>query len=383
MQQQIIKQLAVKPLRWLLQKNITYWHQRSYRFRHSDSGYQFEPAENCGTVVIVSRSHYQEFIRLYPVAQLSDLKQILRTEYPQPGVLHYIGPEQDQRRTVCTVVLNAELLQQFNRLTVLIPESVLLWRALQPEYAVYQCNSFAGYFLYCAAAVPVSQQIGPFCPDFNIFALNNGIPDQALQRQLSQTSYSSALVKALASSVFNIHKLAVVAKPRFQLVRLPLKAIAITAAAVLLSYVAVVSSYYNLMLDNRQGKLAQLGDSVNQLLDTQQNVQQIAESANKLVELRQQKQASAHIWQVLLTLLQADASLQLQNLASESSRFVLRGEANQATQVLTSLQNSELVTDARFDAPVRRQRDKDAFVISLQLVQLQIAPQLEAADVTE
>lgn len=383
MQQHLIKQLTVKPLRWLLQKNITYWHQRSYRFRHSDSGYRFEPADSCGALVIVSRRHYQEFIRLYPVAQLSELKQILRTEYPQPGVLHYIGPEQDQRRSVCTVVFQPELLQQFDRLTVLIPESVLLWRALQPEYAVYQCNSFAGYFLYCAAAVPVSQQTSPFCPDVSSFALNNGIPDQAQQHQLSQNHYASALVAALAKSVLAINKLAVVTKPRLNLVQLPLKAMAITTAAILLSYTVLVTGYYSLMLDNRQAQLAALGDSVNQLLDTQQNVQQIAAAASQLVELRQQKQASAHIWQLLLPLLQHDVSLQLQNLASENGRFVLRGEASQATAVLTKLQSSVFVADVRFDAPVRRQRDKDAFVISLQLLQQQSTSKPEVADASK
>ena len=84
--------------------------------------------------------------------------------------------------------------------------------------------------------------------------------------------------------------------------------------------------------------------------------------------------------------MQNDGSVQLQDIASQSERIVIRGKADQATSVLTTLQASNVVTDARFDAPVRRDRDKDAFVISLLLVQQQeqpVAQQPEGSDVTE
>jgi hypothetical protein len=386
MQHHLIKQLATKPMRWLLQKNISYWHKAAFRFCYSDGGYTLQPADKCGPVVVMARNHYQEFIRLYPVSQLTELKQILRTEYPQSGVLHYIGPEQDQRRSVCTFVIHPAVLQQFSRLTLLVPESLLLWQALQPENAVYQCDSFARYFLYSAAAVPVSQQISAFCPDITSFALNNGIPEQVVQKQVDDGSYADALVKALAKSVFAMAKLTVLIRPKLQQLQLPYKAMAITAALTLLGYGVLVTAYYSLLLDKRHTQLAELGSSVNQLLDIQQNIEKDSADVSALLALRENKHNAAHIWQVLLQLLHNDNSMQVQNIASQAGRIVIRGKANQATAVLTALQRSELVTDARFDAPVRRERDQDAFVISLLLIQQQnvlVSQQQESSDVTK
>ena len=386
MQFHLIKQLTTKPMRWLLQKNISYWHKSAFRFSQSVDGYTLKPSESCGSVVVLARNHYQEFIHLYPVAQLGELKQILHTEYPQAGVLHYIGPEQDQRRSVCTIVIHPDTLQQFSRLTLLIPESLLLWHALKSDNAIYQCDSFARYFLYSAAAVPVSQQIGAFCPDVTSFALNNGIPDQGAQKHVDADSYANKLVQALANSVFVIAKLAVLVRPQVKQIQLPFKAIAITAAVSLLLYIVLVTAYYSVLIDNRKNQLAELGSSVNQLLDIQQSVQKISDDVDTLRALRENKQFTAHIWQIVLPLLQNDSSVQLQDIASQSERIVIRGKADQATSVLTTLQASNVVTDARFDAPVRRDRDKDAFVISLLLVQQQeqpVAQQPEGSDVTE
>ncbi|MFT7195299.1 MAG: hypothetical protein ACI8U1_002958, partial [Rheinheimera aquimaris] len=365
MQHPLIKQLTTKPMRWLLQKNISYWHKTAFRFSHSSNGYTLKPAESCGSVVVLARNHYQEFIHLYPVAQLGELKQILRTEYPQAGVLHYIGPEQDQRRLVCTIVIPPETLQQFSRLTLLIPESLLLWHSVKADSAIYQCDSLARYFLYSAAAVPVSQQIGAFCPDVTSFALNNGIPDQAAQKHVDADSYANKLVQALANSVFVIAKLAVLVRPQVKQIQLPFKAIAITAAVSLLLYIVLVTAYYSVLIDNRKNQLAELGSSVNQLLDIQQQLQHTGSDSQRLISLRQDKQYFAHLWLVIVTLLQQDTSVQLQNITTENGRLVIRGQAGQATSVLTSLQRSEWVLDARFDAPVRRQTTKDAFVISL------------------
>ena len=382
MQHSIINKLISGPLRWLLHNNISYWHKQAFRFKADDQDYTLEPATRCGAVVILARNHYQEFVHAYPVTQLSELKQILKTEYPQQGVLHYIGPEQDQRRTVCSFVIQDALLQQFNGLKLLLPESLLLWQALKPEAAVYQCDSGSGYFLYTAATVPVSQQLNVFCHNMAAFSLNNGIPDLVEHKHLDQQNYVNKLVSALSEAVLAIGKVALLTKPAINTSTWPLKPIAYTVAGVLLTYGALVSVYYNLMLDKRQSQLTALGANVNQLLDLQTQLQQLKSDADTLVQLRQDKQATAHIWQVLIPLLQHDSSIQLQNISSQDGSYILRGNANQATAVLTALQTSSLIIDARFDAPVRRDRELDAFVISLRLSQ-QPAQAVEVTNVAE
>lgn len=369
MQHQIIKKLTFRPMRWLLQNSISYWHNQAHRFMHGQQGYTLEPATRCGAVVILARKHYQEFVHSYPVTQLSELKQILKTEYPQQGVLHYIGPEQDQRRTVCTFVIQNALLQQFNGIKLLLPESLLLWQVLKPESAIYQCESGSRYFLYTAAAVPISQQLNTFCNDTTAFSLNNGIPDQVVHQQLDRQSYVNTLVGALPQAVLVIGKIALLNKSAVNVSKWPVKTLVYTVAGILLAYGVMVAVYYNLMLDKRQSQLTALGDSVNQLLDLQTQLQQLKTNADTLSELRQDKQAIAHIWQVLIPLLEQNTSIQLQNISSQDGSIILRGNASQATAVLTALQASSLISNARFDAPVRRSKELDAFVIAVRLTQ--------------
>jgi hypothetical protein len=381
MQHQMIEKYMARPLRWVLQNNVSYWHQVLYSFSHANGHYQLQPAaeQQRGRVVIVSRAHYQEYVQHYPITQLSELKQVLKTEYQHNElVLHYIGPVHDQRRTVCSIVMSDDVVQRFNHSCVLIPESLLLWQAFKltkpaATNTVYQVGAFAGYFLYCGADTPVSQRINHFCPDFPSFALNNGISDLARCQQLPDAGYADHLMQALGKALPRLAKFALLRRPGLTATHLPVKNMLITAAAITTCYVVLVSGYYQLMLNKRQAQLTQFGADVNMLLDTQQQLQQVDSAAQQLASLRADKAASAHLWQVIIPLLQQDSSLALQNFSNENGRLVLRGQAQQATAVLTTLQSSALVADARFEASVRRQRDKDIFVISLQLIQQPMA----------
>lgn len=412
MQLRLIEKYAARPLRWLLQHNVSYWHETEHRFGYHNGRYKLsavssdvanaeaDSAVKTGRIVIVSRAHYQEFVQHYPVTRLSELKQILSTEYQHSNnVLHFIGPEQDQRRAVCSIVFAASVMQRFQHSCLLIPETLLLWHAARPAKSqagtavapgVLQVSAYAGYFLYYGGVTPVSQRINAFCPNYQSFMLNNGVPDVAHCAPLADVDYAGRLVQALRQAIPVLGRLALFNRPALNATVLPLKTIALTVAAMTLAYMVAVSAYYQLALGSQQDKIARLGSDINQLLDTQQQLQTVSAAADTLAQQRVDKQYSAHIWQLLIPLLEQDSSLALQNLATDNGRIVLRGQAGQATAVLTAIRSSALVTDARFDASIRRQRDKDVFVISLVLTQQppaiaadNAAPVQEAADAAE
>lgn len=376
MQHHMIEKYIKQPLRWLLQKNVSYWHQGLHKFGYSKGNFQLTscPAEQPGRIIIISRAHYQEFIQHYPVIRLHELKQVLKTEYQDnDNVLHFIGPLVEQRRAVCSFVLSESITTQFNRNCLIIPESLLLWRAVKTEKSaqpmVYQITAFADYFLNCAEAIPVSQRINRFCPDYASFMLNNGVSDLARLQQIPDTQYANYLVKALAKALPVFTRLALFRRSALSTKALPLKAMALSAAAVVAVYILGVAAYYHTAIDNRRAEIAALGGEVNQLLELQQQLQATDADAQNLLQWRADKTYSAQLWQLVITLLQQDPSLVLQNISSENGRIIIRGQANQATAVLTALQASTLLTDARFDASVRRQNNNDIFVISLLLAQ--------------
>lgn len=391
MQHRMIENYIVRPLRWLLQNNVSYWHSGLHQFQYRNGSYQLVAAETAkpGRVIIVSRLHYQEFVQQYPVTRLTELKQVLKTEFQhQANVLHFIGPEDGQRRTVCSVVIADEMVKNVDFNCILIPETLLLWQAIKNRNAasapeVYQVAAFTGYFLNRAATVPVSQRISSFCPDFSSFALNNGVSDVARCEVVPDNKYADYLVSALGNTLPSLARLALVKRHLTKRRALPVKAMAVAAAAVALVYIVAVAGYYQYTINKRQLQISQLGTDVTHLLDLQQQLQNTATAAETLLQHRADKYYSAHLWQVLIPLLQSDTSLALQNITTENNRIILRGQASQATAVLTTLQSSALIADARFDASVRRQRDKDIFVISLLMNQQPVAadsaPEIDAA----
>lgn len=383
MQHVVINKYLARPLNWLLQKNVSYWHQGCYQICSNNGSYEIVPAQKVmpeknkrpGRLIILSRWHYQEFVNHYPIARLSELKQVLKTEFQQyKHVLHYIGPLEQQRRAVCTVVVSDETAGLFDKNCLLIPESLLLWQAAQlgeqkdlPK--VLEMRTHSEYFLYTGGVVPVSQRINSFCLNEQNFKLNNGVPEDAPCERVSDQFYADNLVNALYTTLPVLSKVMLFKHSSSQGEALPVKSMSIAVASVTILYFLIVAGYYKVAIDERQAELQELGPKVNHLLDKQQELQAISDEASRLARQRMDKTYNAHLWQVVIGLLRDDESLMLQNLASDNDRIVLRGQARQATEVLARLQRSDLVENARFDASVRRQKDMDMFVISLKLIQ--------------
>lgn len=396
MQHRWINNLTARPLSRLLQTSVSYWHKEQYSFRLHAGHYQLEtePTKKLGRIVIVSRAHYREFIQQYPVTRLSELKQILQTEYSSgKRVMHYIGPVLDQRRTVCTIEFSSDITNRLQHLCILLPETLLIWQSkirqvkTADERLAFHVNAVSNYFLYCADNVPVSQPFNAFCSDFASFSLNNGIHESTRVLDIEQKNYADLLAKAMESALPRFFSYGLLFRPERQAVTLPLKKLAISVSAVLVTYSLCVVAYYHFAIAQQQQQLANLGDNVSALLDLQQQLQANVDDASTLTKLRSGKYYSAHIWHVLLPLLDSNMNLGLQNISSQENRIVLRGQATQATAVLSALQQSPMVIDARFDDSVRRQRERDFFVISLTLRQTPaekaMYPDSEAANASE
>jgi len=76
--------------------------------------------------------------------------------------------------------------------------------------------------------------------------------------------------------------------------------------------------------------------------------------------LNQLKETSP-LWLVLINIY---PDIQLSNVRIANNRFVIRGKADKATDIVAKLNAITGIDDAQFDFPVRRSRNKDVFVIS-------------------
>jgi hypothetical protein len=356
---------------WFVHRYAGWYLNDSYGFVNADGQWQLK-GKNVTDIrlLIIARKHYKEFVKYYPVTNLKELKQVLAEEYSDTtDVFHLIGNEIDNQRQVCSFVIDAQVFELFPAAVAFIPESVLLWTIMRSDQNIVEVQHSSPYFLYCKGALPVSQLKLQLCPDLYSFILNNGLPEGLAYKQISSVSHIDLLMQALAKTLLSDWKHVFFKAPELKSLKFDLKQLAIAAAGIGMTYMLLSSAYLSLMLSHQEQKLASLGADIEVLLQLQEKLET---THNEFVTIEQSRATqfhSAHLWQVVLDIKEADTNIKIQAMSSQGNTHIIRGTASRATSVLTTLQSSDLVRSARFDAPVRREGNKELFVIALELKQ--------------
>jgi hypothetical protein len=72
-----------------------------------------------------------------------------------------------------------------------------------------------------------------------------------------------------------------------------------------------------------------------------------------------------HHWQIIDQLLAAE--MQITRINYKDNQIIIRGLADKASDVLTTITDNEKVNSAAFEGPVRKSRGKDSFILTLQI----------------
>lgn len=360
---------------WFVQRYAGWYLDDSYGFANTNSNadgqWQLQ-SKNAADVrlLIIARKHYREFVKYYPVTNLKELKQVLAEEYSDTAaVFHLIGDEADNQRQVCSFVIDTQVFELFPAAMAFVPETVLLWKSLQADHSIVEVQHNSPYFLYCKGALPVSQLKQQLCPDVYSFILNNGLPELLSNQQISAASHINLLMRALAKTLVSNWQSVFVRAPELKTLKFDWKQLSVMAGVLGLSYMLLSSAYLSLMLAHREQQLVGLGTDVEQLLQVQESMDNTQTAFVSLSQARAEQLHSAHLWLVVLELQQKYPDLKITGLSSLANQHTLRGSANRATDILTHLQKSEWVQTVRFDAPVRREREQELFVIVVELKQ--------------
>jgi hypothetical protein len=371
---------------WFVHRYAGWYLDGSYGFAktnsNADGQWQLQ-SKNAADIrlLIIARKHYKEFVKYYPVTNLKELKQVLAEEYSDTtGVFHLIGGEADNQRQVCSFVIDAQIFELFPSAVAFIPETVLLWKTLQSEQAIVEVQHNSPYFIYCKGALPVSQLKQQLCPDLYSFILNNGLPEGLSNNHISAASHINILMRALAKTLISDWKIVFFKAPQTQSFRFDWKQLSILTGILGISYMLLSSAYLSLMLAHREQQLVDLGTDVEQLLQVQESMDNTQTAFVSLSQARAEQLHSAHLWLVVLELQQKYPELNITGLSSVANLHTVRGTANRATDILTHLQKSEWVQNVRFDAPVRREKTQELFVIVIELKQNQQAEVSGAKD---
>jgi hypothetical protein len=365
-----LDKLLQRPLDWLLHKKICYWQQRSQHFAKLDKAWIFQPAKKKSGIVILAREHYQEFVRSYPITAVSELQAVLKQEFiTQSLVFHSIADVDNNRRQVCTFVVNPALLDDLADCWLVIPETWLLWLSGQKQQMLY-ISSPTQYYSYSGESVPISQRVSLLCQSAEAFKVVQGIPAQTTVLELSQNALADQLAHAMSLAVVHRGLMNFFRFPSAKGETFAIKQGIIITAVVSFLYLLGSSLYLTQHISSTEQKLKLLSSEVGDLLTAQQQYEHIAEDYRQYFTQRTARQLSGHIWLVLAQAQQQDPALEIGSLVKDGENLIVRGQTDRATDLLALLKSNSMVGSAGFVAPVLNTQGKESFVVSIRLEQV-------------
>ncbi len=317
-------------------------------------------------IIILARQHYQEFIKTYPIADLTELKSVLAQEYTEnPHVLHLFDQTESNQTKVCTFVLDPAVLSTC-RGWVYFPETMLLANASvisSNDENVWDCSELQGFFFYCRDGLSISQKQGPLCANVAMFALNNGLAEGLEVQTPSPAAYNSLVLSGLTNCLARGRSFGRWVVYRGSGSAINLKKWSQLFTGLLVGYLLSVNLYMYLSIESRKSDIAALGDGVNQLLDSQNRQKSLADSLALFVESQKGLQRTTPVWGIVQAML--EHKVNLMSFSIENEKLTLRGSAQRATDVLAMLLTISDVSSAEFTAPVRNENGIEVFVISV------------------
>jgi hypothetical protein len=313
-------------------------------------------------VAVLGREHYMERRKTYPVRGWRDLTRVLDLELAvAPPTLALIGPLAQDRREVTLYELAPTALEQVGRSVFLVPESLLVAGSL-PEHRVATVDRDG--LRYFVAASGVSQVAGGAVVTARLFAIAAGIDEENPTLELDGAQVNSRLTQGLRK--LGPQAWLRLVSPSLKLdLGLAWRPLGALTGAGLLAYLLFASTYLSLAESLRRGELEDLGPEVNSLIETHREVERLGTEKARLTEVLQQRQMTYPLWRIVAGAWAKGASIN--GLTLTDGRLTLRGNAPSATAVLETLAADQAVKEARFGAPVMQNRDREQFVITLNL----------------
>lgn len=358
--------------KWLC-KNVVYYSDKPHRFvLNNQQQFTLEPANSdlnaiTALIQIVGRKHYSEQSENYPISNKKELVNLIKinsqTAYSEPNThsAYIINTlEQDQSKVTHWRFTNLP------KAWLNLPETVLISQTLAAEQVV-STHIFSALFTTQHQQSVFSALSSPLINSPERFAAMFGVPCKHVININEPAHYAHTLIKGL--KVLPIKQLAsfftlpggLVSKGQF-------KKIAVIISVLFIAYGALTSGYLVYKTQSLQSQLEQNKSNVNQALTILEQFQTSSDKLSTLQTFTSNQQIASSLFFVLQQLL---TTAELSNIRFEDNRYILRGNADKATNALQIIINNPRVNNAKFDYPSRKERRGESFVISFTLNTLQ------------
>jgi hypothetical protein len=132
-----------------------------------------------------------------------------------------------------------------------------------------------------------------------------------------------------------------------------------------LCFYLLLNGYLYFKTNSFEQSLTLDGDKVGEIITQKRKLDQNISLFSVLSsEFGEQNFVHNH-WQIVDTLLSAE--MKITRINFQNSKLVIRGVADKASDVLTTITEHERIISAAFQGPVRKSRGKDSFILTLQV----------------
>ena len=386
-----MKVLMQQTQKMLCKFSAYYTQGQLYRFAYGSQGPTLLPAEQGfkPQIVILGRDQYQEQLLSYPIDNKKALSKLLKLQYPQAD-------------NPCLLVSQAEGHSQVNLwqyqpnlpdARVFIPESYLLSQALELNQILVQDPVHGqGKTLFVA-----SQHKGSVSALKNTLLGSPVLFSAAMGINVQHTLHSkdSELAARLISGLLACPSLQLstfIKSVRAAEQGIRFKTLGLPVVALLSLYLALSSAWLGWQQQSLQAQIAAEKQQLSQALSLQDDFIRQQDKLASLVAFFQQQQPNSL---ALLTLARLIEDAQIDVLRFNGGRFIILGKTNQApkdsepeavelagseegqsaekpiyraTEFLEKLIGLPNVSDAKFDAAVRKSNKYENFTVSFVLI---------------
>jgi hypothetical protein len=344
-----------------------------YQISSKKLNYRLMPAKKNRkfACILLSRQHYQEIQKSYPVENKKELVKILKLELKgeKRASLYRIGNYKNKKRIVTFAYINEKSLENHHQLQpfMCIPESWLIGEHSFKKLT--QVQSFkAPYWLYQSKENSQSQQVKGMFSNAEAFCAAVGISYSEEPVIISESEVVALFRNSVVSILLKYNSGLWVSKSNKQALDiLQFTPAMLGGGATLVIYLFSMSYYLDYKLNNEKLLQAQLALNAGELFTIQKEIKNKAEKISILEKNLLQPGVSLNMWENLNSLYLID-KIRFRTVSGLADGEVyLMLKAPKATKVLESLSNQNGIHDAKFTSDVVQDKGIDSFSLSYRL----------------
>ncbi|XQW85904.1 hypothetical protein ACOYR1_03945 [Thalassotalea piscium] len=312
--------------------------------------------------VVVARHHYQESIEQYPIENPKELNKILVLKYPDKVHTKYrvCNSENNQSQVNVWHFDHCVPPAMFT-----LPETLLFAQRVKANelLTVNDSDAKSLYISRFGNAVNSAVQ-STLIKDATIFALSAGISADEV-KAVEKT-------ELLADIVFPFSKLPLsilpsFAKPAEKLFSVnQVKWALLPVAALFIINLVITSLYIKYKQSDLETSMEQYNQQFSEMLNNQQEMER---NYQRYDALKQFFSTQKKHLPFLIAMSDVFPKIQLSNIRVDDGRYIIRGYTTNALNLLTVMNNHEMIDDAKFDFPVRKGAKREFFVISFKHIE--------------